>query len=84
MRPFNLAGRYNAVRARRLAWGGNAWHIVEFGIAFSQLNVYTGAAREGARYAAVRCEPDSTTGCTSVTSIIDEVEVIKYVGRPRP
>src|SRR2546430_1177326 len=39
--------------------------IVQFGIAFSQYEVYTGAAREGARYAAVRCAPDSTTGCTS-------------------
>jgi Flp pilus assembly protein TadG len=39
--------------------------IIEFGIAFSQLNVYTGAAREGARYAAVRCAPDTTTGCTN-------------------
>jgi Flp pilus assembly protein TadG len=39
--------------------------IVEFGVAFSKLNVYTGAAREGARYAAVRCSPDSTTGCTN-------------------
>lgn len=37
--------------------------IVEFGIAFSKRNVYTGAAREGARYAAVHCVPDSTS-CT--------------------
>ena len=38
---------------------------IQFGIAFSKFNVYTGAAREGARYAAVRCQPDSTTGCTN-------------------
>src|SRR5206468_651125 len=38
---------------------------VQFGIAFSKFNVYTGAAREGARYAAVRCLPDSSTGCTN-------------------
>ena len=38
---------------------------IEFGIAFSKVNVYTGAAREGARYAAVRCTPDSMTGCTN-------------------
>ena len=37
--------------------------IVSFGIAFSKLNVYTGAAREGARYAAVRCAP--STSCTN-------------------
>jgi Flp pilus assembly protein TadG len=42
--------------------------IIQFGIAFSQYEVYTGAAREGARYAATRCagDPDfSTTGCTA-------------------
>ena len=39
--------------------------IIQFGIAFSQYEVYVGAAREGGRYAAVRCVPDSTTGCTS-------------------
>src|SRR6185503_19473961 len=39
--------------------------MIEFGIAFSKVNVYTGAAREGARYAAVRCAPDSSTGCTN-------------------
>jgi Flp pilus assembly protein TadG len=37
--------------------------IVSFGIAFSKLNVYTGAAREGARLAAVRCAP--TPPCTN-------------------
>jgi Flp pilus assembly protein TadG len=30
---------------------------VQFGIAYSKLNVYTGAAREGARFAATRCAP---------------------------
>jgi Flp pilus assembly protein TadG len=39
--------------------------IIEFGIALSRYEVYVGAAREGARYAAVRCQPDSTSGCTS-------------------
>jgi Flp pilus assembly protein TadG len=39
--------------------------MIEFGIAYSKVNVYTGAAREGARYAAVRCSPDSSTGCTN-------------------
>ena len=36
---------------------------IEFGIAFSKVNVYTGAAREGARYAAVQCNP--TPPCTN-------------------
>ncbi|MFB3737360.1 MAG: TadE/TadG family type IV pilus assembly protein [Candidatus Velamenicoccus archaeovorus] len=39
--------------------------IVEFGLVWSQKNVYVGAAREGARYAAVRCQPDGGSGgCT--------------------
>ena len=37
--------------------------IVQFGIAFSKYEVYTGAAREGARFAAVRCAPLRTNGC---------------------
>ena len=36
---------------------------IEFGIAFSKVNVYTGAAREGTRYAAVRCSPNLS--CTN-------------------
>jgi len=39
--------------------------IIEFGIVWSQLENYVSAAREGARYAAVRCQPDSATGCTN-------------------
>jgi Flp pilus assembly protein TadG len=39
--------------------------MIEFGIAYSKVNVYTSAAREGARYAAVRCTPDSSIGCTN-------------------
>jgi Flp pilus assembly protein TadG len=38
---------------------------IEFGVAYSKVNVYTSAAREGARYAAVRCSPTSNTGCTN-------------------
>jgi Flp pilus assembly protein TadG len=40
--------------------------IFEFGLVWSQKNVYVGAAREGARYAAVNCESTNpTNGCTS-------------------
>jgi Flp pilus assembly protein TadG len=39
--------------------------IIEFGIALTRLVTYTGAAREGARYAAVQCRPESSAGCTS-------------------
>jgi Flp pilus assembly protein TadG len=31
---------------------------IEFGIAYSKVNVYTGAAREGGRYVATKCFPD--------------------------
>jgi Flp pilus assembly protein TadG len=40
--------------------------IVEFGIAFSRRNVYIGAAREGARYAAVHCSPSSPCDSSKV------------------
>jgi Flp pilus assembly protein TadG len=39
--------------------------VIEFGITLSKYEVYIGAAREGARYAAVRCKPDSSSGCTN-------------------
>jgi Flp pilus assembly protein TadG len=39
--------------------------IIAFGNVYSQYEVFLGAAREGARYAAVRCGPDSGTGCTN-------------------
>jgi len=39
--------------------------IISFGIAFWKMEIYVSAAREGARYAAVRCAPDSSTGCTN-------------------
>ncbi|MGZ4108449.1 MAG: TadE/TadG family type IV pilus assembly protein [Actinomycetota bacterium] len=40
--------------------------IFEFGLVWSQKNVYVGAAREGARYAAVNCDSSSpTNGCVS-------------------
>jgi Flp pilus assembly protein TadG len=39
--------------------------IISFGVAFWKMEIYVSAAREGARYAAVRCAPDSTTGCTN-------------------
>jgi len=38
--------------------------IIVYGQAFSKLEVFHAAAREGARYAAVRCQPDATT-CTN-------------------
>jgi Flp pilus assembly protein TadG len=39
--------------------------LIEFGVAMSKFQAYMSAAREGARYAAVHCRPDSSTGCTN-------------------
>ncbi len=39
--------------------------ITAFGVAFSRFVTYVSAAREGARYAAVHCQPDATS-CTNV------------------
>jgi Flp pilus assembly protein TadG len=39
--------------------------IVQFGLIWAALENYVSAAREGARYAAVRCQPDSSSGCTN-------------------
>jgi len=39
--------------------------IIEFGLVWTRLENYVGAAREGARYAAVRCQPDSSSGCSN-------------------
>jgi Flp pilus assembly protein TadG len=53
--------------------------ITTFGIALSRLVAYTGAAREGARYAAVHCQPDATQ-CT--TALIQARVVNAAVGNP--
>ena len=34
-------------RARLLAWGGNAWHLLEFGIAAAALVIAALAGKEG-------------------------------------
>lgn len=47
--------------------------IIVYGLAFSKLEVLNAAAREGARYAAVRCEPDASSGCTNQL-IVDRVK----------
>ena len=60
--------------------------MIEFGIAYSKVNVYTGAAREGARYAAVRCQPDSSTGCTNalITAKVTAAAVGYAIGPGSP
>ena len=39
--------------------------IIQFGLIWSRVQTYVSAAREGARYAAVRCQPDSSSGCSN-------------------
>lgn len=39
--------------------------IIQFGIALSKVEVYISAAREGARFAAVRCAPNPGPPCSS-------------------
>lgn len=53
--------------------------ITAFGLAFSRFVTYISAAREGARYAAVHCQPDAGT-CTA-TLISDRVN-LAAVGYP--
>ena len=38
---------------------------IQFGIALSRTEIFENAAREGARYAATHCRPQSVTGCTN-------------------
>src|SRR6058998_3993479 len=37
---------------------------IQFGVALSKTEIYENAAREGARYAATHCRPQTATGCT--------------------
>jgi Flp pilus assembly protein TadG len=49
--------------------------IFQFGLVWSQKNVYVGAAREGARYAAVNCDSTSpTNGCVNGTDTWGKVK----------
>ncbi len=55
--------------------------ITEFGRVWSVKNVLVGAAREGARYAAVECEPEGAgSGCT--TALIQDRIRQAAVGYP--
>jgi Flp pilus assembly pilin Flp len=53
---------------------------IEFGIAFSKVNVYTGAAREGARYAAVRCDG----GPCDIPTKVSDAAAGYYIGPGTP
>ncbi len=51
--------------------------ITTFGLAFSRLETYISAAREGARYAALHCQPSTLTPpapkCMTQSQILDRV-----------
>jgi Flp pilus assembly protein TadG len=49
--------------------------IIEFGLAWSQKNVYVGAAREGARYAATNCYPDDPCTNAKIATKVREAAV---------
>jgi Flp pilus assembly protein TadG len=54
--------------------------IIEFGIALTRTLAYVSGAREGARYAAVHCQPQATT-CTT-TLIQDRIVATMPAGYP--
>jgi Flp pilus assembly protein TadG len=58
--------------------------MIEFGIAFSKLNVYTGAAREGARYAAVHCNPESPCDNGKIAARVTQAAVGYPIGPGSP
>jgi Flp pilus assembly protein TadG len=58
--------------------------IVEFGIAFSKVNVYTGAAREGARYAATRCSTNPPCDNTKIAARVSNAAVGYAIGPGSP
>jgi Flp pilus assembly protein TadG len=52
--------------------------ITEFGLALSKMEVYTSAAREGARYAAVHCRPEGTVCSSSLIASRVQNSAIGY------
>ncbi len=49
--------------------------ITEFGVAWSQKNVYVGAAREGARYAATNCYPSNPCTNAKIAAKVQQAAV---------
>ncbi len=58
--------------------------LIEFGIAYSKVNVYTGAAREGARFAAVRCYPNPSCTNTLIAQRVTDAAVGYPIGPGSP
>lgn len=53
--------------------------VIEFGITLNKYQMYVGAAREGARYDAVRCQPDG-----SCTNALIQQRTLNSVGCTAP
>jgi Flp pilus assembly protein TadG len=58
--------------------------VIQFGIAMSKVEVYVSAAREGARYAAVRCYPDSPCTDTKIAARVVNAAVGYTIGPGSP
>jgi Flp pilus assembly protein TadG len=58
--------------------------LISFGLAYSKLNVYVGAAREGARYAAVRCNPDPPCTNAKIAARVSNAAVGYPIGPGSP
>jgi Flp pilus assembly protein TadG len=58
--------------------------ITAFGIALSRFVAYTGAAREGARYAAVHCQPDASECTTALIQARVSNAAVGYSIAPGP
>lgn len=56
--------------------------IISFGLAWSQKNVFVGAAREGARYAAVMCQPNTSGSTICTTDLVKARITDAAVGYP--
>jgi len=58
--------------------------LIEFGIAFSQYEVYVSAPREGARLAAVRCPPTPPCGAGDISGAVTGAAVGYTIGPGTP
>jgi len=58
--------------------------VIQFGIATSKVEVYEGAAREGARYAAVGCYPNIPCDNTKIANIVRNAAIGYTIGPGSP
>jgi Flp pilus assembly protein TadG len=58
--------------------------VIQFGIATSKVEVYVGAAREGARYAAVGCFPDDPCDNAKIAARVQSAAIGYTIGPGSP